>query len=188
MPSSTETDYSSSNDAGIEGHSAKGGNGSTPLLSEPFTPGDAASRDIEPSTSLPNLNVGSSAVFSKPRRWDLYILFNVAIPIFLIALGGLIIKLLGTAEAKPVPPPDSSEVAVLESLPAARVEQIQSLAETGRRLELQIDGNVVPFQEAKVSSEVAGRVVFKSEVCEAGAIVSEGDVLMKIDPTDYQLE
>ncbi|MEM6469509.1 MAG: HlyD family efflux transporter periplasmic adaptor subunit, partial [Planctomycetota bacterium] len=26
------------------------------------------------------------------------------------------------------------------------------------------------------------------EVCEAGAIVSEGDVLMKIDPTDYQLE
>lgn len=127
-------------------------------------------------------------IYAKQKRWDLFVLFNVALPILLILFGAWIIRLLGVAEAQPVPPPDASEVAVLQTLPGARVERIQSLAETGQRLELRIDGNVVPYQEAIVSSEVAGRVIFKSKKCEAGAIVEKDEVLMRIDPTDYELE
>lgn len=123
-----------------------------------------------------------------PKHWDQFILFNIAFPILLVLAGVFVIRALGQAEAKPLPPPDTSTAAVLESLPATRVERIRSLGETGRQLELVIDGNVVPFREANVSSEVAGRVIFKSPNCEAGAVVKQGDVLMRIDPTDYELE
>ena len=115
-------------------------------------------------------------------------LFNIAIPILLILIGVVIVRSFGVAEAKPLPPPDTSAAAVLESLPATRVERIRSLQETGRQLELVIDGNVVPFREANLSSEVAGRVIYKSPACEAGSVVTAGEVLMRIDPTDYELE
>ena len=65
---------------------------------------------------------------------------------------------------------------------------MQTLEETGKQLELVIDGSVVPFHEARVAAEVAGRVIFKSDHCEAGSFVREGDVLMRIDPTDMELE
>ena len=133
-------------------------------------------------------SAASPHALSKPRRWDLFLLFNVAIPILLILVGVAIIKFLGKAEAQPLPPPDTSPAAVLQSLPATRVEVIRSLEETGQQLELVINGTVVPYREARVSSEVAGRIIFKSDNCEAGSIVNQGDVLMRIDPTDYQLE
>lgn len=124
----------------------------------------------------------------RPERWDRFILFNVAIPILLILSGVLVIRLLGKAEARPMPPPDTSSAAVLEGLPATRVERVRSLKETGQQLELIVDGTVVPFSEAVVASEVAGRVVEKSANCESGAIVTAGEVLMRIDPQDYSLE
>ncbi|WP_182868576.1 efflux RND transporter periplasmic adaptor subunit [Stieleria mannarensis] len=126
--------------------------------------------------------------FSRPRRWDLFLLFNIAIPILLVLGGALIVRSLGVAEAKPVPPPDTSATAILKSLPATRVARVRSLAETGQQLELVIDGTVVPFREARVASEVAGTVIEKSANCEAGSIVTEGEILMKIDPEDYQWE
>lgn len=123
-----------------------------------------------------------------PKRWDLFVLFNIAIPILLILVGYLIVRAFGVATAKPLPPPDTSVAAVLKSLPETRVERIRSLQETGEQLELVIDGNVVPYREANLSSEVAGRVIYKSPACEAGAVVTAGEVLMRIDPTDYELE
>lgn len=144
------------------------------------------------SSNLSGYDVVTSAAsphpIERPRRWDLFILFNIAIPILLVLIGVWIVREFGVAEAQPVPPPDTSRDAYLEALPATRVAQIRSLAETGRQLELVIDGTVVPYREAKVSSEVSGRVIYKSEHCEAGAIVKQGDVLMRIDPEDYKLE
>jgi len=39
-----------------------------------------------------------------------------------------------------------------------------------------------------VAAEVAGRVIFKADQVEAGSYVKQGDVLMRIDPTDYEIE
>lgn len=117
-----------------------------------------------------------------------FVLFNIVIPIALIAAGALVIRVLGTATAKPLPPPDLSFAGRLKALPAARAERIESLESTGKSLELIVDGTVVPYQESRVASEVAGRVVYKSQNCEAGAIVRKSEVLMRIDPTDYELE
>src|SRR6056297_2533440 len=131
-------------------------------------------------------DVVSSAASPHPvntrTRWDLFLLFNVAIPILLVLIGIAIVRAFGVAEARPLPPPDTSPAAVLESLPETRVERIRSLQETGRQLELVIDGNVVPYREANLSSEVAGRVIYKSPASEAGSSVTAGEVLMRIDP------
>jgi multidrug efflux pump subunit AcrA (membrane-fusion protein) len=53
---------------------------------------------------------------------------------------------------------------------------------------LVVDGTVVPYREARVAAEVAGRVIFKADECEAGAYVKRDQLLMRIDPTDYELE
>ncbi len=124
----------------------------------------------------------------KRPRLDQWILFNVAIPILLLVAGVVVMKALGEASATPLPPPDTSPDAVLESLAAVTTETIVSLQSTGQQLELVIDGTVVPYQEAQISAEVAGRIVFKSNVCEAGQRVRAGDLLMRIDSTDYELE
>lgn len=175
MPLTTESDQVDE----VGSPAAEGGETDGP---KPFKRvGEQSGYDVVTSAASPHS-------FARPKRWDLFILFNVAIPILLILAGTLIVRVLGVAEAKPLPPPDTSSAAVLKSLPATRVERVQSLEETGQQLELVVDGTVVPFREARVSSEVAGRVIEKSVNCEAGAIVNQGEVLMRIDPEDYQLE
>ena len=158
--------------------------------SKPGTAFDHPSTDAPPSSSGFDVvsSVASLRPAGNPTRWDQFILFNIAIPILLILSGVAIIRLLGVAEAASMPDQDTSKSAVVQSFAPATVEKVVSLAATGKQLELIIDGTVVPFQEARVSSEVSGRVIFKSPKCEAGQIVAKGDVLMRIDPTDYQLE
>ncbi len=73
-------------------------------------------------------------------------------------------------------------------MPPVRVESLRSLESTGEQLHLEVDGTVVPFREARVAAEVAGRVIYKADECEAGSYVRKDQLLMRIDPTDYQLE
>jgi multidrug efflux pump subunit AcrA (membrane-fusion protein) len=47
---------------------------------------------------------------------------------------------------------------------------------------------VVPYREIDLSAEVAGRVVYKAENARIGRTVEPGDVLVRIDPRDYQSE
>jgi RND family efflux transporter MFP subunit len=56
------------------------------------------------------------------------------------------------------------------------------------RLDLEAEGEVVPYREVTLSGEVAGRIVLKSEQCRAGNYVHQGDLLLQIDPRDYDLE
>lgn len=55
-------------------------------------------------------------------------------------------------------------------------------------LDLAIDGLVVPARDVTLATQVAGKVVYKSPLCEAGKYVAAGTVLFKIDAQDYQLE
>ena len=51
-----------------------------------------------------------------------------------------------------------------------------------------VDGLVVPYRELQIAAEVPGRVVYKSDACRVGRTVHQGDVLMRIDPRDYEFE
>lgn len=55
-------------------------------------------------------------------------------------------------------------------------------------LDITVDGVVVPFREVDLSAEVSGRIIQKAAECEAGRFVTEGTLLYKIDPSDYELE
>ena len=55
-------------------------------------------------------------------------------------------------------------------------------------LQLEVDGTVVPFREIKLSSEVAGRILVKEDLCRAGKSVEMGTTLLQIDPADYELD
>lgn len=55
-------------------------------------------------------------------------------------------------------------------------------------LTIRSDGQVVPYQEAVLSAEVAGRVIKKADICRTGRFVKQGALLIEIDPSDYRLE
>lgn len=161
-------------------------------LTEPVPDPETSVRSDSANGSGSGYDVVTSAASPKqsvrPKRWDQFILVNVAVPILLLVSGVAVVFALGEAKPKPVSPPESTREAVLQTMLAARVEQIRSLEDTGKQLELVIDGTVVPFHEARVAAEVAGRIVFKSDNCNAGSFVREGEVLMRIDPTDMEME
>lgn len=52
---------------------------------------------------------------------------------------------------------------------------------------LKRDGVAVPFRRVEVAAEVAGRVVEKARQARAGRFVQAGELLFRLDPTDYEL-
>ncbi len=54
--------------------------------------------------------------------------------------------------------------------------------------EIQVAGNVVPRREVTISAEVSGAVVMKPAELQAGRFVRQGTLLLRIDPTQYDLE
>ncbi|MCG8649700.1 MAG: biotin/lipoyl-binding protein, partial [Pirellulales bacterium] len=120
---------------------------------------------------------------SKRALW-----INVYIPLGLLAAAALVVLILGKVEPASRPPIDTSRVGRLRALPSVRVQQVRSLEATGAQLQLRADGTVVPYREAQIAAEVAGRIVQKADICEAGSYVKKGQLLMEIDPTDYELE
>ncbi|MCA9211439.1 MAG: biotin/lipoyl-binding protein [Planctomycetales bacterium] len=53
---------------------------------------------------------------------------------------------------------------------------------------IEVDGVVTPYREVTLSAQVAGRIKYKSESAQAGSVVEQGDLLVEIDPRDYELE
>lgn len=54
------------------------------------------------------------------------------------------------------------------------------------RIPVQAQGTVTPLRETALLAEVGGRVIEVSDNFNAGGFVSTGDVLLKIDPRDYE--
>jgi multidrug efflux pump subunit AcrA (membrane-fusion protein) len=106
------------------------------------------------------------------------ILRSVAPPAVL--LGGVGVALALAMSREPPKPREAETVAPLVET------AVVSQKEGG--LEITADGVVVPFRSISLASEVEGRVVEKSENCREGKSVKAGEVLLKIDPSDYELQ
>ena len=119
-----------------------------------------------------------------PRGW----FFNIALPLLILLGGFAIFKMLGAVEPKARPADDQTLAGRLRRFPAVEVTPVRTLQEIGKSLELVVDGVVVPHQEVQIAAEVSGRVIEKSPLCQAGNFVQKGQLLVKIDPTDYQQE
>lgn len=116
------------------------------------------------------------------------LLFNVVLPLLILGVGFGVVKWLGAVEAKARPADDQTLAGRLRRLPAVDVTRVRSLQELGKPLELSVDGVVVPHREVKIATEVSGRVIEKSPLCRAGNFVAKGQLLVQIDPTDYEQE
>jgi len=139
----------------------------------------------EPARSKRRHSHGVGHRFEPRSRW---VLFNFLIPLAIVASAVAAVLALGSVQPAARPTADASLAGRMQALMPVRVEPIQSLAAFDQPLQLKVDGTVVPFREVTIATEVAGRIVFKSDKCEAGASVKKGDLLVRIDPTDYELE
>ena len=100
-------------------------------------------------------------------------------PIVVLACGAWFVYAMGVRER-----PQRKKPPVRKSVP---VEIVQARPHTGP-LDIVASGVVIPFREVELSARVGGEVVFKSESLNPGRFVKAGDVLLKIDDSDYRLE
>lgn len=117
-----------------------------------------------------------------------FVLFNVIVPIAILVVGGSIWWALGSEEPAVAPPDDHTLAGRLARIPEVETLPVRSLEAVGGRLDLEVEGVVVPFREVQIATEVSGRIIHKAPECEAGSYVQQGQLLFRIDPTDYQNE
>jgi len=101
-------------------------------------------------------------------------LFPIAIVVAGLGLAGLIITTGPKLEQQP--PPSS---APLVRTWVADVQTVQMTSIT--------HGSVLPRTESELIPEVSGRIIEMSPVVVSGGFFKKGDVLLKIDPLDYEV-
>ncbi|GAA5505946.1 efflux RND transporter periplasmic adaptor subunit [Novipirellula caenicola] len=156
-------------------------------------PSSEASRSIDaghsPDPSVSSMNPDpTSPPATRHVFTPSWFLFNLIIPIAIVVVAVATVIALGKVAPSQRPPADASYAGRMKALTPVRTERVKALSDFGRQLQLQVDGTVVPYREVRLATEVAGKIIFKSDQCEAGAFVKKGDLLMRIDPTDYELE
>ena len=63
---------------------------------------------------------------------------------------------------------------------------VAEIVKENLRIQVQAQGTVSPLQETSILSEVKGRVIEVSPAFNVGGFVSRDDILLRIDPRDYQ--
>ena len=129
----------------------------------------------EPQPTEPQPSEGGPAgVRSSPRRTPLRSL----LPIGALALGALVAWALYANQPKPqrrAEPPRVVEV------------EVEVLSAKPYQVQVSSQGTVRAHTRAMLATEVAGRVEFIAPAFQDGASVSAGQVLVRLDPSEYQL-
>ena len=63
---------------------------------------------------------------------------------------------------------------------------VTSVVKQNLRIQVQAQGTVTPLQKTAILAEIKGRIIEAAPSFVVGGFVSEGDVLLRIDPRDYQ--
>ena len=69
---------------------------------------------------------------------------------------------------------------------AAVTVDVAQVVKENLRIEVQAQGTVTPSQQTTILAEVSGRVIEVAENFHVGGFVSRDDILLRIDPRDYQ--
>ncbi len=114
-----------------------------------------------------------------PRGTFLGKSFRLLLP--LLILGAGVIAFAAMSSQRPMPQSVEPE----QRLPT--VETVPVAIHQGG-LQIRTDGIVVPHREVQLSAEVGGRIIHKAPECRPGRYVEKGQLLLTIDPREYQLE
>ncbi len=105
-------------------------------------------------------------------------LLKASAPIVVLAVGILSVKMLAAAKPEPEKAEDETRLVSLY-VDEARSETV--------KVQVATQGEVRPKTEIELIPQVSGRVVALSESFNAGAEFRAGDLLLKVDDTDYRL-
>jgi RND family efflux transporter MFP subunit len=103
---------------------------------------------------------------------------KATLPLIVLAVGivGMVVLILARPKVETRP----------RSLPPPLVRVVE-VEPQDIRLTVSSQGTAVPHKESTFVAEVPGKVVWTSESLVDGGFFEEGDVLLRIDPTDYEL-
>jgi multidrug efflux pump subunit AcrA (membrane-fusion protein) len=108
-------------------------------------------------------------------------------PLLIVGLGAVLFMAMGESKPKQVATESNEPAARMARLPAVIVKPVLPF-EGIKTLDIDVTGTVVPFRQVTLAAEIGGRVVYKSDACRIGKFVEEGELLFKLDATDFQLE
>ncbi len=103
---------------------------------------------------------------------------RTVISLAIVAGGAAIMLQLGVAE--PEPAEDSANL--------APVVEVASVVTHNEGVRFTVDGEVVAHREVELAAQVAGVVVYRADACRVGRAVRQGELLIKIEATDYEIE
>lgn len=102
---------------------------------------------------------------------------KVLLPILILLAAG------GATALLVVFKPEATEVAVERPIASVKVLTMQP---ESVQLTVRSQGTVLPRTESDLSAEVSGRIIEVADAFRAGGSFRKGDVLLKIDPADYE--
>ena len=105
---------------------------------------------------------------------------NIVISVFILAGGVAGLFVLGQKPEVPTQDRRSDDEGV--AVVTAKV------AEWNQPFHINVDGEAVTYRVVTVGTEVAGRIVTKTDAARGGTYVQKGDLLFEIDSTNYRLE
>lgn len=104
--------------------------------------------------------------------------YRVALSLLILSIGVGGYWWMGTPEI-PTRPPEEKEAPVVKT----------AIAQDHKDgIQFMVDGVVVPFRQIEIAAQVSGRIEFKAEQCRTGRAVKKGELLVRIEQSDYQLE
>lgn len=112
-------------------------------------------------------------------NWLVGVAIRTVLSVFLIGGSVAAVMALGSAQRPAMNKPAEGMLPVVE---------VCSVQEHAGGIDFHVDGVVIPFREVDVPAQVAGQVAFKSDDCRMGRTVKQGEVLLRIDPIDFELE
>jgi len=138
-------------------------------------PTDRISPDSDPPETKLSENGGSSAAHSHSGFFA--ILVRVLPPALILAVG-----ILGYLQLSIEP----EEPKKARGKPRPIKTQVVELVSRNYPTRISSQGNVRPHDQITLNSEVAGRIVRISPKFEDGAFFNKGDVLVELDPADFE--
>lgn len=100
-------------------------------------------------------------------------------PVVLLAIGFAGLFFLSTLKKEPPQKATSSESPLVVAEPVLACQS---------GFKISVDGEVIPYREISLSTQVSGRIAKKNPKARAGNFVRKGDLLFEVDPRDYQIE
>ena len=105
-------------------------------------------------------------------------LLQAAGPLLIVVLGIAAFLWLKSLDRQPATSMDSTPPPFVQTLP---------LGPPRGQFEITIGGRVVPSREVTLSAEVNGRIIARPDTLRAGRHVTQGTLLVQLDPADHEL-